>query len=119
LRYIKHIFICVNERDPSDPRGSCLPKGGAEVHARFKQALKERRLHGKMRANKAGCLDACEYGVTAVVYPDCVWYGGITVDDVDEIVDSHLVNDVPVQRLLIPDKRYTPPVELTVPPSPL
>src|SRR6185436_19845037 len=96
MRYDKHIFICTNHREPGHPRGCCAEKGSEEVRARFKAALKERGLNGRMRANASGCLDACEYGVSAVVYPDCVWYGGITVDDVDEIIDSHLIGDLPV-----------------------
>ncbi len=118
MRYTRHIFICTNQREPGHPRGSCADKGGEEVRARFKAGLKGRGLHGRMRANSAGCLDACEYGVAAVVYPDNVWYGGITPEDVDEIIDSHLVSGVPVERLRIPDKRYTPPevlVELVPP----
>ncbi|MEP7218636.1 MAG: (2Fe-2S) ferredoxin domain-containing protein [Bacteroidota bacterium] len=108
MRYQRHIFICENMRDPEDPRGCCGRKGGAEVRARLKSALKERGLKGTIRANAAGCLDACQYGVAAVVYPDCVWYGGLTVDDVDEIIESHVIGDVPVERLLIQDRRYTP-----------
>lgn len=111
MRYQRHIFICTNHRDESDPRGCCRAKGSEEVRAAFKAALKTRGLKGVMRANAAGCLDACQYGVSAVVYPDCVWYGGITVDDVEEIIESHLLNDLPVERLLIRDPRYTP-VEL-------
>lgn len=112
MRYQKHIFICTNQREPEHPRGCCREKGSEEVRERFKQALKERGLHGRMRANASGCLDACEYGISVVVYPDSVWYGGVTVDDVDEIIESHLLNDIPVQRLLIPDERYTPrPIE--------
>jgi len=52
-------------------------------------------------------LDACEYGATVVVYPDQVWYGGVTKNDVDEIIESHLINNIPVQRLIIKDKRFT------------
>jgi (2Fe-2S) ferredoxin len=108
MRYQRHIFVCTNQREPGHPRGCCREKGGEEVRAKFKEALKERRMHGAMRANAAGCLDACEYGVSVVVYPDSVWYGGVTVEDVDEIIESHLMNDIPVERLLIPDPRYTP-----------
>jgi (2Fe-2S) ferredoxin len=78
------------------------------VRERFKATLKARGLSKQIRANSAGCLDACEYGVTAVVYPDAVWYGGLTVDDVEEIVQSHLIEGRPVDRLRIPDRRYTP-----------
>ena len=109
MRYSKHIFICTNERDVNDPRGCCAEKGGREVRDAFKRGLKSRGLNVGMRANASGCLDACEFGVSAVVYPDCIWYGGISVDDVDEIIESHLLNDVPVERLLIRDHRYLAP----------
>ena len=108
MRYDKHIFICTNQREPGHPRGCCAEKGSEELRARFKSALKERGLSRRMRANAAGCLDACEYGAAIVIYPDNVWYGGVTVDDIDEIIESHLLNDEPVERLLIPDTRYTP-----------
>ena len=109
MRYAKHVFICTNERDPADPRGCCSQRGGNEVRDAFKRKLKERGLHGRMRANASGCLDACEFGPSIVVYPDCVWYGGVSVEDIDEIIESHLINDVPVERLLIRDRRYLPP----------
>ncbi|HVK37304.1 MAG TPA: (2Fe-2S) ferredoxin domain-containing protein [Candidatus Kapabacteria bacterium] len=109
MRYAKHVFICTNERDPADPRGCCSQRGGNEVRDAFKRKLKERGLHGRMRANASGCLDACEFGPSIVVYPDCIWYGGVSVEDIDEIIESHLINDVPVERLLIRDRRYLPP----------
>jgi (2Fe-2S) ferredoxin len=94
-----HAFVCVNERAKDDPRGDCLSKGGAKVHARMKQLVHEHGLVGAVRANKSGCLDQCEHGCTVVVYPEQVWYGGVTVDDVEEIVVSHLKHGVPVERL--------------------
>jgi (2Fe-2S) ferredoxin len=42
-------------------------------------------------------------GPTVVVYPDDVWYGGVTLADVDEIIDAHIVGGNPVERLVIPD----------------
>jgi|GEM_PF-287311 len=114
VRYERHIFICTNHRPPESPRGSCGAKGSEDVRAKFKSGLRARGLGGRIRANASGCLDGCEYGVTAVVYPDGVWYGGITVDDVEEIIESHLVGGVPVARLRIPDPAYTP-VELLPP----
>ena len=54
-----------------------------------------------MRANAAGCLDTCEYGPTVVVYPEGVWYGGLTLEDVDEIIDRHIVGGEVVERLRI------------------
>jgi (2Fe-2S) ferredoxin len=56
-----------------------------------------------VRANKAGCLDQCEPGPTVVVYPEAVWYGGVTEADVDQIIDEHIVAGRPIERLIIPD----------------
>lgn len=67
----------------------------------FKKILKEQGLNVKIRAQKAGCLDACEHGPSMVVYPEGVFYGGVTEKDVQEIIDEHLINDRPVKRLLI------------------
>lgn len=69
----------------------------------FKLKLAERGLRGKVRANQAGCLDQCEHGPNVVVYPDAVWYGRVTADDVDEIVESHIVGGRPVERLMLAD----------------
>ena len=111
----RHLFICTNERTADDPRGCCLQRGAAEVASAFKKAIHERGFKRIIRANKAGCLDQCARGVTVVVYPEGVWYGGVTVQDVEEIVETHLIGGRPVRRLLIP------PEELTgiEPPEPL
>ena len=59
---------------------------------------------GGVRVNKAGCLDRCAGGPVAVVYPEAVWYTFVDQADIDEIVESHLVNGQVVDRLrLAPD----------------
>jgi (2Fe-2S) ferredoxin len=103
--FAKHIFICTNERGPEDPRGCCKAKGSEAVVSAFRAKLHARGLKRVVRANKAGCLDQCANGVTVVVYPDGVWYGHVTVEDVEEIVESHIVGGRPVQRLVLsPDE---------------
>ena len=97
--YERHVFICLNERKPGDPRGDCTSKGAQEVLDRFKQLVAERNLRPRIRAQKSGCLDTCEQGVSVVVYPEAVWYRNVKRDDVDEIVQSHLIDGVPVERL--------------------
>ena len=98
----KHVFICNNERPDGHPRGDCTKKGGKEVREKFKDELAKRGLKGRMRANMAGCLDSCEMGCSVVVYPDNVWYGRVTVTDVDEIIEKHLLGGQPVERLVLP-----------------
>ncbi|MFO7524304.1 MAG: (2Fe-2S) ferredoxin domain-containing protein [Ignavibacteriaceae bacterium] len=105
-RYSKHIFICENKRPDGHPRGCCSEKGSVIIREHFKQRIKELGLNSEIRANSAGCLDACEFGVSIVVYPDQIWYGGVRIEDVEEIIQSHLLNNVPVERLMIKDKRF-------------
>lgn len=103
-KFEKHIFVCTNQRDPGHPRGSCDSDGGGELHRLFKTAVAKRGLKGKVRANKAGCLDQCEHGPNVVVYPEAVWYAGVTAADVDEIVDLHIIGGRPVERLRMSDE---------------
>jgi (2Fe-2S) ferredoxin len=99
-----HIFICENQRDPADSRGCCAAKGSENLREWFKQEIKRLGLKGRVRANKAGCLDACAFGPSVVVYPEGVWYTVRTPGEVKEIVESHICNGEVVQRLLMPSK---------------
>lgn len=101
MRFQHHIFICENLRDPNDPKGCCAAKGSAEIRHELKREIKQRGLRGTVRANQSGCLDACEFGPSVVVYPEGVWYGGVKAEDVPEIIESHLIGGVPVERLRI------------------
>lgn len=105
-RFNKHIFICENKRPDDHPRGSCAQKGSSEIKEYFKSRLKELGLNAEIRANTAGCLDACEFGVSIVVYPEQIWYGSVTKEDVEEIIQSHLINNNPVERLKINHPRF-------------
>lgn len=100
----RHIFVCTNRRDAENPKGCCASKGAEKVREAFKKAVFEEDLRATMRANAAGCLDQCDHGVTVVVYPEQVWYGKVTPEDVAEIVSSHLKGGVPVERLRIRQK---------------
>jgi (2Fe-2S) ferredoxin len=68
----------------------------------FKEGLKKYGLDGKVRSNKSGCLDQCEHGPTVVIYPDALWYGGVTSGDVNEIVHALSENRI-VERLKLKD----------------
>ena len=104
-----HIFICTNTRPTGHPRGCCDPDALAELQLAFKKELAARGLKETVRANKAGCLEQCEHGPSVVIYPEAVWYGGVTIADVSEIVESHIVNSRPVDRLRLPDKCINTP----------
>jgi (2Fe-2S) ferredoxin len=115
-RYQRHIFVCINVRPPENPTGCCASKGAEDVCSRFKDELRRRKLKAFVRANKAGCLANCSEGVTVVVYPEAVWYGHVSRDDVGEIIERHILKGEVVQRLLM--KEYAsgisdlPPLDL-------
>ena len=98
VRFRHHVFVCENRRPEDDPRGCCAAKGSVQIRSALKAELKRRGIRD-VRANASGCLDACADGPSIVVYPEGVWYGHVRVEDVPEIVESHLVNGVPVERL--------------------
>jgi (2Fe-2S) ferredoxin len=102
----RHVFVCINERPEDHPKGSCKRRGGVDVRDELKLQLKSRGLAKLVRANNSGCLDQCEQGVTVVVYPEQVWYGHVTVADVPELVEKHLVNGDAVERLMLPDQPH-------------
>jgi (2Fe-2S) ferredoxin len=99
----RHVFVCLNERDDSAARPSCAAKHSKKLKGALKDAAKDAGLKGRVRINEAGCLDQCEHGPVIVVYPEAVWYGFVHVRDVEEIVQEHLVNGRPVERLRLPD----------------
>ena len=102
--YDKHIFICTNERKNST-RKSCGEAHGLELVAKFKEELKTRNIDLKIRVQKSGCLDICDFGPTLVVYPEGVFYVGVTTSDVNEIIEEHLLHNKPVERLRL-SKEY-------------
>ena len=104
-QFTHHIFICTNRREPGHSRGCCNPDGSEALKKAFKKEVERRGLKPLVRANSAGCLDQCEHGVTVVVYPEAVWYGHVTLADVDEIVREHLIGGRPVERLRLPHMR--------------
>ena len=100
--YQRHIFFCLNERKGGE--ASCSQHDAQSAFDRCKSQVKAAGLSGpgQVRVNKAGCLDRCAGGPVAVVYPEAVWYTYLDVEDIDEIVESHLKNGQVVERLLIP-----------------
>lgn len=99
--YSHHVFFCLNRRD--DGRECCAARDAERLQAYAKDRIKQLGLAGpgKIRVNKAGCLDRCELGPVLVVYPEAIWYTYVDEKDIDEIIDSHLVGGKPVERLML------------------
>jgi len=101
--YKYHVFFCLNQRAPDADRPSCANCNAQAMQEYAKKRVKQLGLagDGKVRINKAGCMERCEQGPVIVVYPQGTWYTYLDEADIDEIVDSHLVNGKIVERLLI------------------
>ena len=100
--YRHHIFFCLNKRDNGE--ACCADHHAQEAFDRCKAKVKSLGLNGpgQVRVNKAGCLDRCQGGPIAVVYPEGTWYTYVDAHDIDEIVESHLRDGQVVERLLTP-----------------
>ena len=101
--YQHHVFFFTNDRGAGAERPSCNQCGSLALREYAKAKVKELELAGpgKVRINTSGCLDRCEQGPALVVYPEGTWYTYIDEDDIDEIIDQHLVEGRVVERLLI------------------
>jgi len=68
--------------------------------------MEKHMLFGQILITESSCLGPCPIGATVVVYPDGTWYKGVKAADVPEIMESHIVNGKPVERLAVPDEMW-------------
>lgn len=101
LFYDVHVFVCCNRRPDGHARGSCAAKGSERLRDYMKARAKELRIP-RARINAAGCLDRCELGPCVVIYPEGVWYRVATTDDVDAVLERHVLRGERVTELLLP-----------------
>lgn len=99
MKFQKHIFVCINEREEGAPRQSCGKAHGTEITERFKELIKSHKLRVKVRAQRSSCFDVCEKGPMMVVYPEGIFYGSVQLSDVEEIFEQHILNNKVVERL--------------------
>ncbi|HUH08463.1 MAG TPA: hypothetical protein VML96_11760, partial [Egibacteraceae bacterium] len=100
----KFVFVCINQRDPAHPRPSCIGNGSGDVFTALREE-QGRRLATGAKIVATGCLEACMVGPVIAVYPDDVWYGGVTEADVPAIMD-HLEGGDPVEILRIGEAEF-------------
>ncbi len=87
--YEKQIFVCVNDAKGEKP--SCGGDSrGEEIFRVLRGLAKERGLHPRVRVAQAKCLGKCGMGTNIMVYPDNVWYSGVTSADVPGLAQKHL-----------------------------
>lgn len=98
------ILVCLNERPPDAPKPSCAHRGSLEVYHRFKDRVKELGIRDRVMVVRTGCLKHCSQGTAVAVWPYNLWYRGVKVEDVEEILRTTVLEDGrEVERLRMPD----------------
>lgn len=98
IPFMKHVFVCNGE--------ACTRNGSAAVKIKFVEELKARGLlrkkaiKGDFMCTDCSSVGFCEIGPAVLVYPDGVWYAHVQPGDVVEIIESHLIQGRPVERLV-------------------
>jgi (2Fe-2S) ferredoxin len=90
-----HVFVCT-----TSGRHHCGGQGSERILQRLRDEVERRNL-GHVRTTRMGCNQQHHQGPIVIVYPDGVWYGRLRVEDVQEIVELHLIGGEPVERLRI------------------
>ena len=100
----RHFFVCENAR-PVGGKPSCGARASGDVLAALQEGLgRHPEMWGRVAVTPTGCLGPCFEGPTVVVYPEGVWYVGVTAADVPEIVERHMCAGEPVARLVRPEE---------------
>jgi (2Fe-2S) ferredoxin len=97
-----HVFVCGNRRPAGHERGDCASKGAEKIRDYMKARVKELKIKG-VRINQSGCLDRCELGPCAVLYPEGVWYRLDSFETADKILERHIQQGGRVPENMLPD----------------
>ena len=87
-----HILVCGGT--------GCSSSHSQELIDAFHNLLQERGLAGEVQVIKTGCFGLCALGPVVIVYPEGCFYSHVTVEDIPEIVEEHILKGRIVTRLL-------------------
>jgi (2Fe-2S) ferredoxin len=96
-----HIFVCTSCRINGQQKGFCFSKGSVDIVQKFMEAIEDNDLSGDVMITNTGCFGICDKGPIAVVYPEGIWYGNLSEDDIEKIVEEHIMGGTPVKELMI------------------
>ncbi|MBM7562041.1 NADH-ubiquinone oxidoreductase-F iron-sulfur binding region domain-containing protein [Fusibacter tunisiensis] len=98
-----HIMVCGGT--------GCVSSQSLEIVDKFKEVLIEKDYQDEIAVIKTGCFGFCGQGPIVKIHPDNVFYVKVTLDDVREIVEEHIIKGRTVGRLLYkePETKKTLP----------
>ncbi len=96
-----HIFVCTSCRINGQQKGFCYSKDSVDIIQRFMEEIDDRDLSGEVMVTNTGCFGICDKGPIVVVYPEGIWYGNVTTEDVEKIVEQHIEGGLVVEELII------------------
>lgn len=90
-----HILVCSGT--------GCTSSSSQDIIAELKDKLAEVGLSEEVQVLKTGCFGLCQKGPILAIYPDKIFYCNVKVSDVEEIINSHVIKGMPVERLQLQD----------------
>ena len=96
-----HVFVCDQQKPDGVP--CCAAHGSGQVLETLRREVVARHLEDEVQVTTCGSLGLCEHGPNMVVYPEGIWYSGVSPADVPEIVRSHFQQGTPVEALVRTD----------------
>lgn len=90
-QYEKHVFVCTSGK-------TCKAADSNDTFEALKHACREAGIAQQVRMNHSGCLGQCGHGPMVAVYPENVWYQGVTAKRAKRIFDEHLVGGKVVEK---------------------
>ena len=95
--YERHVLVCTG-------KSCCGDKNkGVETFKFLNKRLSKLKKEGRrFRCSEVSCLSICSGGPLVIVYPEGTWYSYVDLNDIEDIVESHLKNGQVVERLRTP-----------------
>lgn len=95
-----HIFVCSSSRLTGELKGFCAQNEGLGILESIVEEVQDRMIDSEVMVTNTGCLGLCSMGPVVMIYPEQIWYGKVTPDDVEEIMDALEEGEI-VERLVI------------------